>query len=299
MRGELKMVRFPGIYVAIITPFTDSFEVDYGRLREHTDWLISEGIHGLVPVGTCGEYASLTEQERAKVVETVIEAAAGRVPVVVGTAAPSTQKAVHWAHHAKDAGATAVMALPPINYKPTRREVVSYYEALSNVGLPIIVYNNPFDTGIDLTPDFLAELSQIENVIGVKEFSGDVRRIHEIYEKTDLEVMAGADDLALEGMQAGATGWIAGLTNVTARESVQLYNYVMDGQYEEATKLYRRLLPLFRYDSTPRLVQAIKYSLELAGQPAGQTRPPRLPLEEADQRAIEKAFALIRGLEKN
>lgn len=287
------MARFPGIYVAIVTPFTDSFEVDYGRLHEHADWLIKQGVHGLVPVGTCGEYASLTDAERAKVVETVIQAAAGRVPVIVGTASPSTRQAVYWARHAKESGASAIMALPPINYKPTREEVVRYYEALSDVGLPIVIYNNPFDTGTDLTPDFLAELSKIDNVVAVKEFSGDIRRIHEIYEKTNLEVMAGADDLALEGLMAGATGWIAGLTNVTAKESVQLYDYVVSGNYEAATKLYRLLLPLFRYDSTPRLVQAIKYSLELAGQSVGQTRPPRLALSAEDQKAIEQAYRRI------
>ena len=118
------MAQFPGIYVALITPFTESGEVDYPRLREHVDWLISEGIHGLVPTGSCGEYAALSDQERAQVVETIIRTAAGRVPVVVGTAAPSTAKAVGWANHAKEAGAAGLMLLPPINYRPSRREVV-------------------------------------------------------------------------------------------------------------------------------------------------------------------------------
>jgi len=182
------------------------------------------------------------------------------------------------------------MALPPINYRPTKREVFAYYEALARVNLPIIVYNNPFDTSTDLTPDFLAELSQIEQIIGVKEFSGDVRRIPEIQEKTTLEIFAGADDLALEGLLAGATGWIAGLTNATPQESVALYNLVVAGKFAEATRLYRRLLPLFRYDSQPILVQTIKYCLELAGRPAGKTRPPRLDLEEGVRRHIEIAY---------
>ena len=187
----------------------------------------------------------------AKVVETIAEATAGRAPVIVGTAAPSTKRAVYWANHAKEVGAAGLMALPPINYRPTKREVFAYYEALARVNLPIIVYNNPFDTSTDLTPDFLAELSQIEQIVGVKEFSGDVRRIPEIQEKTTLEVFAGADDLAMEGLLAGATGWIAGLTNATPQESVALYNLVVAGKFAEATRLYRRLLPLFRYDSQP------------------------------------------------
>ncbi len=289
------MARFPGVYVAVITPFTESDEVNYPRLREHVEWLISSGIHGLIPTGSCGEYASLSDQERAKVVETIVEAAAGRASVVVGTAAPATKRAVYWASHAKEVGAAGLMALPPINYRPTKREVFAYYEALSQVGLPIIVYNNPFDTSTDLTPDLLAELSGIEQIVGVKEFSGDVRRIPEILEKTNLEVLAGADDLALESLLAGATGWIAGLTNATPQESVALYDLVLAGKLAEATRLYRNLLPLFRYDTTPRLVQAIKYCLELAGKPAGKTRPPRLALEEADRQRIEIAYNNIKA----
>lgn len=287
------MKRFSGIYVAIVTPFTDSMAVDYDRLSEHADWLIQNGIHGLVPVGSVGEYAALDDEERAKVVETVIDAAAGRVPVVVGTGAPSTQKAVGWAEHAKKAGASGIMALPPINYHPTRLEVTAFYEALSKVGLPIIAYNNPFDTKVDLTPDLLAELCKIKNVVAVKEFSGDIRRIHEIYEKTDLEVLAGADDLALEGLLAGATGWIAGFTNSHPKESVELFDYATSGKVAEATKLYRRLLPLFRYDSTPRLVQSIKYAMELVGKPVGKARAPRLDLTNEEKENIEKASNLI------
>ena len=257
------MARFPGVYVAVITPFTESDEVDYPRLREHVEWLLSSGIHGLIPTGSCGEYASLSEQERAKVVETIADTTAGRVPVIVGTAAPSTKRAVYWANHAKEVGAAGLMALPPINYRPTKREVFAYYEALARVNLPIVV-------------------------MGVKEFSGDVRRIPEILEKTALEVFAGADDLALEGLLAGATGWIAGLTNATPQESVTLYNLVVAGKFAEATQLYRRLLPLFRYDSQPILVQTIKYCLELAGRPA-----PRLDLEETVRQHVEIAYRNI------
>lgn len=287
------MSRFPGIYVAIVSPLTESYEVDYAGLRRHADWLIQNGVHGLVPTGSVGEYASLTDLERAKVVETIIETAAGRVPVVVGVAAPSTAKAFGWAKHAKEAGASGVMALPPINYRPTRNEVIAYYNTLSSAGLPIIAYNNPYDTSTDLTPDLLVELAEIENVVAVKEFSGDVRRIPEILERTELEVLAGADDICVEGLLAGATGWIAGLTNAVPRESVQLYEYVQSGDLEGAKRLYRRMLPLFRYDSTPRLVQAIKYAMQLSGNPAGPTRPPRLALEESERQAIERAYQAI------
>lgn len=286
------MKRFEGVYVAIVTPFTpDTSGVDYARLAEHVNWLIEKGVHGLVPCGTCGEYAQLSQEERARVVETVIEAADNRVPVIVGVAAPTTAQAVGWVEHARRSGATGVMALPPIGYKPTWAEVVAYYQALSDAGLPIMIYNNTHDNATDLTPNLLHELEQIENIAGVKEFSGDIRRIPEILEKTKLQVLAGADDLALEGLLAGAQGWIAGLANSIPEQCVQLYQEVQAGHLEKATQIYRSILPLMRWDSTSRLVQAIKYSMDLAGQPAGITREPRLQLDEPDRQAVEEAYA--------
>lgn len=284
------MAKFPGVFVAIITPFTEELEVDYQKLEEHVDWLITEGVNGIIPAGSVGEYASLTADERAKVVETVIAAANGRVPVVVGTGAPSTAQAVGWARHAKAAGAAGIMALPPINYNPLKAEIIAHYEALSEAGLPIIAYNNPHDYKVDLTPDLLKELSAIENVVAVKEFSGDIRRVHDILRTTNLEVLIGVDDLALEGPLAGATGWIAGFPNVLPKEGVRLFELASSGNVKEALELHRALLPIHHYDASPQLVQAIKYTLELAGRPVGPTRPPRLPLPESELKLIREAF---------
>lgn len=284
------MKRFEGVYVAIVTPFDENYEVDYQKLVNISNWLIEQGVHGLVTTGSLGEYATLTSEERRKVVETVIQAAQGRVPVVVGSGAPSTQQSVGWVRHAKEAGAVGVMALPPINYKPLENEIIAHYEALASVGLPIIVYNNPHDYKTDLTPDLLVKLAKIENVVAVKEFSGDIRRVHEILDKTDLEVMIGVDNLALEGPMVGATGWIAGVPNALPKECVELFNLARAGKIDEAIPLYRSLLPLFNYDAIPQLVQAIKYMMELAGQPAGTTRPPRLPLASDQYEGIKAAF---------
>ena len=284
------MGRFEGVYVAIVTPFTSDYEVDYKRLTDLCDWLIQEGVNGLVPSGSLGEYATMTGEERAKVIHTVIAAAKGRVPVVVGSAAPSTRQAVEWVQFSKDAGAAGVMALPPINYKPLENEVFAHYEALNTVGLPIIAYNNPHDYKIDLTPDILARLAKFENVVAVKEFSGDVRRMQDILAQTDLEVMVGVDDLVMEGGLIGATGWIAGVPNALPKEGVELFRLARAGKLAEAQALYRRLLPLFHYDASPQLVQSIKYMMELAGFPVGPTRPPRLPLADDYYAGIKKAF---------
>lgn len=284
------MAKFNGVYVALVTPFTKDYQVDYVRLTELCNWLIDQGVDGLVPGGSLGEYATLTAEERAKLVETVIEAANGRVPVLVGSGAPSTAQSVKWVQHAKEHGAAGIMALPPINYKPLENEIIEHYKALSEVGLPIVAYNNPKDYPTDLTPDLLAEISKFENVVGVKEFSGDVRRMQEILEKTDLEVMVGVDDLVLEGALVGATGWISGVPNALPKEGVELFHLGREGKVKEALKLYKHLLPLFRYDASPQLVQSIKYMMELAGKPVGPTRPPRLPLSKEQYQKIEEAF---------
>ncbi|GED69366.1 dihydrodipicolinate synthase family protein [Brevibacillus reuszeri] len=289
------MGRFDGVYVALVTPFTEEHEVDYKRLTELCEWLIQEGIDGLVPSGSLGEYATMTGEERAKVINTVIAAAKGRVPVVVGSAAPSTRQAVEWVQFSKDAGAAGVMALPPINYKPLENEVFAHYEALNTVGLPIIAYNNPHDYKIDLTPDILARLSKMENIVAVKEFTGDVRRIQDILAMSDLEVMVGVDDLAMEGALVGATGWISGVPNALPKEGVELFRLAREGNLKEAQALYRRLLPLFHFDASPQLVQSIKYMMELANFPVGPTRPPRLPLSEVYYADIKKAFDFAVG----
>ena len=293
------MPRFPGVYVAVITPFTADDRVDLPRLRAHVTWLIDQGVHGIVPAGSCGEYATLTDGEREQVVENVAEACKNRVPVVVGTGASSTRDAVRWAEHARRCGAAGIMALPPSAYRPSRREIEAWYAALDAVGLPIVAYNNPLDTTVDLVPELLEKLAQLENLVAVKEYSGDVRRIPLILERTGLEVIVGCDDLALEGFVAGATGWIAGLTNVVARESVALYDLIVAGKREEATALYRKLLPLFRYDSRPTFVQAIKYAFDLVGKSAGTTRPPRLALDEIDRAAIASALEPFLAVAKN
>lgn len=294
------MPQFLGVYVAVITPFTADDRVDSARLREHVNWLVDCGVHGIVPAGSCGEYASLSDAEREQVVELIAEVCKTRsIPFVVGTGASSTSKAVRWAEHAKRCGAAGIMALPPTAYRPSRREIKAWFGALDSVGLPIIAYNNPFDTTVDLVPELLEELDALEQLVAVKEYSGDVRRIPLILETTDLEVIVGCDDLVLEGMLAGATGWIAGLTNVVARESIELYDLIVAGKIDKAQTLYGNLLPLFRYDSRPTFVQAIKFAFDLIGKSAGATRAPRLALEESDRRTITRALEPFLSLAKS
>lgn len=283
------MTHFPGVYVATTTPFADDWSVDLDAYRAHCRWLIDAGVAGLVPMGSLGEYESLEPDERRAVVEAAVEAADGRAKVVPGVSAPSARQARQHAEHAAAAGADGVMALPPVIHAATRAEIVAHYDEVARAGLPIVVYNNPFSTKLDLLPDLLAELSAIDQVVAVKEFSGDVRRVSEIIEVCpDLEVMCGADDIALESAVMGATGWIGGFTGVLPEATVRVFELGRDHRLDEALPLYRAMLPLLRWDTTPLFVQAIKLAQTLVGQPGGAARSPRLPLSEEDNGLIKR-----------
>jgi len=178
-----------------------------------------------------GEYASLTDEERRAVAETAVWAVGDLGVTVVGVHAPGSHQARIWTEHARDIGADAVLCLPPTTYRASRTEIVDHFATVAAVGLPVMVYNNPIDTKVDLTPDVLAEISQIEHIVAVKEFSGDVRRILEIRERApSLAVSAGADDLLLEAVLMGATGWFAGFPNVFPAESVRLFELARSGE---------------------------------------------------------------------
>lgn len=290
----MTVIRFSGVYVAIITPFMENYEVDYDGLAKHASWLIDSGVNGIVATGSCGEYAVLGDDERERVIRTLADVARSRVPLVVGTAAPGSRSVQKWATLAREVGAQGLMALPPVLYKPTWDEVVAHYSMLNDVGLPIIVYNNPHDTAVDITPERLGHLARtFENLVAVKEFSGDVRRVSEIREHSDIEIVAGTDDLLVESILAGATGWIGGMANIVPVESVRLLQLAVEGKIAEAWALYRKLLPLLRYDSTPRLVQVIKYGMQHIGRAAGPTRPPRLALDEKDASVVRGVLAQL------
>ncbi|WP_454855626.1 dihydrodipicolinate synthase family protein [Promicromonospora soli] len=285
-----------GVIVATTLAFTPDesapagLAVDYERFAAHCDFLIENGCRGVGPNGSLGEYSSLTDEERRKVVQTAVATVGDRGLVVAGVHGVGSHQAKHWAELAAEDGADGVLLLPPTIYRANRSEVIAHYAAVNEVGIPIMIYNNPFDTKVDLTPDVLAELAQLENVVAVKEFSGDVRRVLEIKELApDLDVIAGADDLLFESLVMGATGWFAGYPNAFPREAVEIYTLVTEGRIAEARELYSHLVPVFRWDSRTEFVQAIKLSIDIAGQSyGGPTRPPRGPLSAEHEAQVRK-----------
>jgi 4-hydroxy-tetrahydrodipicolinate synthase len=285
-----------GVLVAAALPFTEDLEVDFDAYGEHVTWLAGSGCDGLTPNGSLGEYQTLSDVERARVIETAVAAAPPGFVVIPGVGAYGSREAVRWTEQAAEAGAPAVMLLPPNSYRADVDSVVAHFRAVAAVGLPVIAYNNPYDTKVDLSPELLARLSAEELIVGVKEFSGDPRRFYAVAEQApELDLLIGSDDTVLEGIMAGAKGWVSGYTNAFPRSCVELYREGIDGSLDRAVPLYRLLHPLLRWDSKTEFVQAIKLSMDIVGRPGGRCRPPRGPLSPAQEAVVreltEKAMA--------
>jgi len=290
MPGELS---WQGVFPAITTPFRPDLAVDHDLLARHVAWLVEHGARGIVALGSLGEAATLSAEEKRAVVATAAAACGERVPLVAGISALATADAVALARAAAAAGARGLMVLPPLVYRADWREATAHLRALIGATpLSCMLYNNP-SYGTDVTPEQMAELAELPNLEAVKESSGDVRRVTAIRERLGdrLAVFMGVDDLLVEGVQAGAAGWIAGLVNALPAESMRLFDLAAAGRLAEARALYEWFLPLLRLDTVTKFVQLIKLVQAEVGWGSEAVRPPRLPLAGAEREAV---LALIR-----
>jgi 4-hydroxy-tetrahydrodipicolinate synthase len=289
---------FPGIIPAVTTPFEASGAIDDPALEGNLAALLDAGVHGIVATGTMGEAGSLSSEERRHVVQTVVRAVGGRVPVIAGVSAGTPSAAVAFASDAADAGAAALMLLPPLGYRGDAREIEGHYRSVAEAAaLPVMAYNNPEASGTDMPPALLARLyEEIDGVVAVKECSGDARRIPALLNAAPgLEVLVGGDDWALEGFCGGATGWVSGVADVAPAECVALYDACREGDLETARGIYARLLPLARFDMTPKLVQYFKAAMDEVGLAGGPCRPPRMELTDDERAALRDALAVLQG----
>lgn len=287
---------FPGVYAAAATPFRGDGGIDLDGFAEHCRWMVDAGVAGVVPNGSLGEYETMTETERAAVVAAAIDGA-GADRIVPGVSGKSGREAREWAERAAESGVSAVMCLPPTSHAPTDDEVIAHFVEVAKAGLPIIAYNNPYSTRVDLTPGLLRRIADAApGVVAVKEFSQDVRRVARISESApQLEILCGCDDVFVESMLMGATGWIAGFVNAFPAESVRLYDLCVDQKWSDAVELYRRMLPLLRFDAQPNFVQAVKLAQDEVGRYGGPVRLPRLPLPAAEAEAVRDAVRQVSG----
>lgn len=283
---------FRSVIPALLTPFDDDLQVAPDRLADNARKLLDGGIEHVVVCGTMGEAGALSEDERRVVIETAVATGAR---VTVGISSPDGPTAAARARQAAQLGAHGLMCLPPTTYVADERELDAHFAAAAAAtDLPIMLYNNPEASRQDLPPATIARIAGAhEQIVAVKECSGDARRIAHLREISDLDVLVGGDDWALEGYAAGAVGWVSGVANVAPRETLELERAVAEGELEAARALWPRLLPLSRLDMTPKLVQYFKAALDLTGAHGGATRPPRLALTDAEQELVRDAVGAL------
>lgn len=271
-----------GVMPAITTPFQEDLSVDHEFLTRHAQWLVENGCAGIVALGSLGEAATLSNTEKADVLNTCIDAVGDLVPVVAGISSLSTADAIEIAQIAQRAGCSGLMVLPPYVYLGDWRETKAHVGAiLSATGLSCMLYNNPIAYRVDFLPEQVRELlNEHPNLHAIKESSADVRRITALRALAGdrLQILCGVDDLIVEAIQAGAVGWIAGLVNAYPKESVELFHLALNGHSQEAFRLYRWFLSLLRFDTVPKFVQLIKLVQEEVGMGSKRVRPPRLEL---------------------
>jgi len=288
-------MRWAGVMPATTTAFDEDLNIDHAFVGRHAKWLVDHGCTGIVTPGSLGESATLSFDEKPAIWKTLIEAVGERVPVVAAIASLSTAEAVRLAQRAADVGCSGLMVLPPYVYRGDWREMKAHIEAVFRATkLSCMLYNNPVSYGTDFLPEQIAELTrEHENFEAVKESSTDVRRVTWIKELMDdrLAIFVGVDDAIVEGVAMGAVGWIAGLVNALPKESVDLFNYAMNGEREKARALYNWFLPLLRMDTVPKFVQLIKLVQQEVGMGNSRVRLPRLELTGAE---LDEALTVIR-----
>lgn len=294
------MARFRGTYTVMVTAFDGAGAVDLGAQARLTDWQIREGIHGLIPLGSTGEFLSMKPDERRAVARTVVEAAAGRVPVLIGAGAERTEDAIAEARMAQDVGADGIMVIPPFYSTPTEAELVRHYERIAGaVSMPVMLYNNPATANVDLTPPLVARLSKIDGVDYIKESTMDVTRVRDILDLSGGRMRVFGGIMGYESFCNGAEGWVAVGSNLMPRAFARLFELVADeGDHAAARSLYAELLPIIRLVGGHRYVSATKAALALMDRGVGEPRAPRLPLpaDEMDdvRRALRAAGVLPR-----
>jgi 4-hydroxy-tetrahydrodipicolinate synthase len=283
---------FEGVYTALVTPFRDG-RVDERALRELVEWQIDAGIDGLVPVGSTGESATLTHAEHGQVIELVVQAARGRVPVVAGTGSNSTAEATSFTAHAKEAGADGALLISPYYNKPTQEGLVAHYSAIADAThFPLVVYNIPGRTGSNILPATLARLALHPHIVGVKEACGDIDQIGRVVAECpdDFEVLSGDDGMTLPILALGGKGVISVTSNVEPAKMIGLVRAAVAGDFTTARKIHFELLPLFDALFCETNPIPVKAALELMGRIGPEIRPPMTPITDAGRERVQAAL---------
>ncbi|MDH5738128.1 MAG: dihydrodipicolinate synthase family protein [Gammaproteobacteria bacterium] len=279
-----------GVFPALTSKFTADDQLDWAAMEKHLEFQLEAGVHGLIVLGSLGENATLSDEEKLQTVRFFASRQRHNRPLVVCIAECSTAKAREFAKKSAEAGADGFMLLPPMRYPSDKRETITYLNAVASATeLPIMLYNNPVAYGTDLAPEDFARLADQSRFVAIKESSADTRRIPEIRRLTGdrYSIFCGVDDLAFESFALGADGWVAGLVVAFPHETVKIWELAKAGQWAEARAIYEWFLPLLHLDIGPKFVQQIKLVEALMGVGSARVRAPRLQLAENDARRVE------------
>ena len=288
------MTHWQGVFPAVTTKLEQDGTVDLKATQASIDRLIENGVSGIIVLPMLGENASLQPREREAVVRAAAEVVASRVPLLSGLAEISTATAIASARKYQEFGAEGLMVFPSLGYKTDPRETAAWYKAIAGASdLPIMIYNNPIAYGVDVTPDVLQVLADCPTIVAVKEETGDVRRVTDMFIALGnrFDIFCGVDDQIVESMSLGATGWVSGMTNAWPKECVEIFNLCAAGNFARARNLYRIMTPSFHLDTHVKLVQYIKMAEHLVYGAPEWTRAPRLPLVGEER---ERVIATIK-----
>jgi 4-hydroxy-tetrahydrodipicolinate synthase len=293
-------IQWKGVMPAVTTKFTDQDELDLDNFKINIQAQLDAGVHGIILGGTLGEASTLSELEKRTLVRETVAFVRDSVPVIINIAEQSTKAAIELARMAKEDGASGLMMLPPMRYKADDRETVTYFKKVAqSTTLPIMIYNNPVDYGIEVTLDMFEELlRECPNIQAVKESTRDISNISRIKNRFGdrLAILCGVDTLALESLLIGADGWVAGLVCAFPAETVAIYELAKAGKTDEAIAIYRWFLPLLELDINTKLVQNIKLAEVATRIGTENVREPRLPLAGEERK---KVLAIIDEAMKN
>jgi len=292
----MNKVPFKGVIAYPITPFDKDEKVDIYLFKKLLERLVASGSHGIAPLGSTGVLPYLTDEEKEAITEATIQQVAGRVPTLVGVSNLTTEKTIYHAKFAENAGADAVMIIPMSYWKLTDDEIVAHYDAVaSKISIPIMAYNNPATSGVDMSPALLKRLLEIPNVTMIKESSGDIQRMHYLRKELGENVAFynGSNPLALAAFVAGANGWCTAAPNLIPELNVDLYNAVQNNDLENAQNLFYKQIDLLKFIVAKGLPRAIKAGLHILGKDGGQLRSPLKPLSSQESSELKEILSTI------
>ncbi|KXI53111.1 MULTISPECIES: 4-hydroxy-tetrahydrodipicolinate synthase [Bacillus] len=292
------MKNIKGAFPVLITPMDEFQEINWNGVKQNVNYFINQKVAGIIINGSTGEFVSLSKEERFKMVETVLKEVDGRIPVIVGTAAETTKETIEYTKHAEAYGADCALIINSYYCKPKEEEIYFHFKEISNaVNIPIMLYNNPFTSGVDMSTELMLRIGkECENVTHIKESSGDIRKARDLVRQGEgaFQVFCGSEDLVMESYLVGATGWVSVAGNIIPGLVTKMYEHFQNGELEKAWEINDAILPLCEFlEGSGKYVQIVKRSMELHGQAGGPSRYPRLGLTEEEDQKLQMIISKI------